>query len=443
MGLVMSERATALVRDWGLRFKPDPLVERILVEVRERATELQLSALDGLQRENAAFQRANTEQFRSEALGHCKELSNTMLAIASGRGEALGSDPFSFVRLHAARRARQRFPLAGSLNAYRLAHKNYWTLMREQIVALARDDEQVSLCSMLLSEFLIEFFDLISGILTDAYLATEQRLAEQRLRARAALVEDLLNGRPPGDLEARELSESHGFRDGVPIAVAVVCLDQPQSGQAQRSALIRLSGVVEEVLSASDFSALVETRNDAVVAIATGAAGFARGIVDVLRSGVTRRRDRFPFSIEAGVSLEVTELAAVPQAYREAERAAEFADHRRPVVHFADIDLVELLLRRPDATALRLIPEWAVRLRDADSKKSGDLLRTVRAFADSDLNVKRTARQLQLHTNTVYFRLNRIKKLTGVDPRSFSGASLLLTAMRMLDVKPGEGKARQ
>jgi len=73
MGLVMSERAAALVRDWGLRFKPDPLVERILVEVRERATELHLSALDGLQRENAAFQRANTEQFRSEALGHCKE----------------------------------------------------------------------------------------------------------------------------------------------------------------------------------------------------------------------------------------------------------------------------------------------------------------------------------------------------------------------------------
>jgi DNA-binding PucR family transcriptional regulator len=105
------------------------------------------------------------------------------------------------------------------------------------------------------------------------------------------------------------------------------------------------------------------------------------------------------------------------------------------VVHFADVDLVELLLRRPDAAALRLIPEWAGRLREADGEKSGDLRRTIRAFADCDLNVKRTARSLKLHPNTIYFRLNRIKKLTGVDPRSFSGASLLLTALRLLDAK--------
>jgi sugar diacid utilization regulator len=124
-------------------------------------------------------------------------------------------------------------------------------------------------------------------------------------------------------------------------------------------------------------------------------------------------------------------------------RLAEFAEARRPVVNFAEIDLVELLLSRPDRTAFRLIPEWASRLRDVDSKKSGDLLRTVRAFADSDLNVKRTARHLKLHTNTIYFRLNRIKKLTGVDPRSFSGASLLLTAMRVLDASANGNQAQR
>jgi sugar diacid utilization regulator len=113
------------------------------------------------------------------------------------------------------------------------------------------------------------------------------------------------------------------------------------------------------------------------------------------------------------------------------------------VVHFADVDLVELLLRRPDAAALRLVPEWAGRLREADAK-SGDLSRTIHAFADCDLNVKRTARSLKLHTNTVYFRLNRVMKLTGVDPRSFSGASLLLTALRLHDAKVnGAGDRRR
>jgi carbohydrate diacid regulator len=55
-------------------------------------------------------------------------------------------------------------------------------------------------------------------------------------------------------------------------------------------------------------------------------------------------------------------------------------------------------------------------------------------FAECSLNVKQTARRLDVHTNTVYFRLNRINKLTGIDPRTFSGASVLLTALRLLDV---------
>jgi hypothetical protein len=441
---VISERAAALVRDWGPRLKQDLLVERILVAAQGRVPDVQLSALDGLQRENAAFQRAAGEQFRNEALGHCKEISHTMFAVASGRVGSLGADPFSFVRLHAIRRARQQFPLAGSLNAYRLAHKGYWTVMREQIVALARDDQQMGFCSMLLSEFLIEFFDVISGILTDAYLAEEQRLIAQRLRARVALIEDLLSGRPPGDLETREISERYGIRESACIAVAVIRpMLAPDLRIEQEAALARLAEVVENMLSAQRITALVERRDAAILAISAGAAGIARGKAAAFRAGLVRRRDELPCAVAIGIGLEAAEITSLPQSYQEAERAAEFAEPRRPVVNFADIDLIELLLRRPDRAALRLIPEWAVRLREADSKKSGDLLRTVRAFTASDLNVKRTARHLKLHTNTVYFRLNRIKRLTGVDPRSFSGASLLLTAMRMLDVKPGESKARQ
>ena len=73
------------------------------------------------------------------------------------------------------------------------------------------------------------------------------------------------------------------------------------------------------------------------------------------------------------------------------------------------------------------------RLVDADSGKQGELSRTISHFADCNFNVKRTARRLKLHTNTVYFRLNRIRELTSIDPRSYSGLSLLLTTLGMLD----------
>ena len=72
------------------------------------------------------------------------------------------------------------------------------------------------------------------------------------------------------------------------------------------------------------------------------------------------------------------------------------------------------------------------------NSRSADLVRTIQAFAKCDLRVKDTARLLRIHTNTVYFRLNQIKELTGVDPRTFAGTSLLLTALRLLQTKQDE-----
>ncbi len=133
--------------------------------------------------------------------------------------------------------------------------------------------------------------------------------------------------------------------------------------------------------------------------------------------------------------MDTSEIERLPQACQEAERAVEFTGADRGVLHFREIGLMEFLVRRPDAAAQRLIPAWAGRLKEADGGKSGTLSRTIRQFAACDLNVKRTARDLNLHTNTVYFRLNHVHKLTGVDPRSYLGLSLLLTTLQMLEVE--------
>jgi sugar diacid utilization regulator len=440
----MSERATALVRNWGVRLQENGLAARVLVAVHERESDIQRSTFDGLQRENPAFQRATSEQFRSEAAGHCHEIGNVMFAVACGRAAGLGGDPFGFVRLHGVRRARQRFPLAGSLNAYRLAHKGYWTFMSEAVVQFAADEHEVNACSMMLSAFLMEFFDVVSGTLTDAYLAEEAHLIAQHARARVALIDDFMHGRQPGDLEARELCERCGIRPGMHMAVALIRpFESASNGHAEQDGVLhRLSRSVEQSLSQRGFGTLIDRRDGAVLAIAAGKSETARPLASVLRASLGGRPKGASFAVAAGIGLDVTEIAAVPQAYQEAERAIEFAEPRRPVVHFADVDLVELLRRRPDAAAFRLVPEWAGRLRQADAK-SGDLSRTIHAFADCDLNVKRTARSLKLHTNTVYFRLNRVLKLTGVDPRSFSGTSLLLTALRLHDTKVGGAGERR
>ena len=69
--------------------------------------------------------------------------------------------------------------------------------------------------------------------------------------------------------------------------------------------------------------------------------------------------------------------------------------------------------------------------------EGSDPTRTARQFAECNFNVKRTARRLDVHTHTVYFRRNCFRDLTGINPRSYAGLSLLLTTVRMMGVGMG------
>jgi sugar diacid utilization regulator len=157
----------------------------------------------------------------------------------------------------------------------------------------------------------------------------------------------------------------------------------------------------------------------------------SRGFLKVLRKHVSGRPGGNGLAAGFGVSLDTTEIARLPDSLEEARLALDFSSATRPLTHFADIDLPEFLIRRADKAALRLIPQWTRHLIPTDGGPSADLVRTIRIFTECSLNVKQTARRLGLHTNTVYFRLNRIRKLSGIDPRTFSGASLLLTGLRL------------
>jgi hypothetical protein len=191
--------------------------------------------------------------------------------------------------------------------------------------------------------------------------------------------------------------------------------------------LIASFGRQIKVLPAANFGKLVDIRNGGVTAIACSDGKTARGLLAALRRNGLARRAGNGLAAGVGVSVDTNEIGRLPAALDEALAALEFAGAARPLVHFSDIDLPEFLIRRADNTALRLIPEWARHFGARDDDQSRALTRKIRTFADCNFNVKRTAQGLGVHTNTVYFRLNRIKKLTGVYARTYSGTSLLLT----------------
>ncbi len=51
--------------------------------------------------------------------------------------------------------------------------------------------------------------------------------------------------------------------------------------------------------------------------------------------------------------------------------------------------------------------------------EDGGMMNTIKTFLDNGMNVSLTARILYMHRNTLIYKLNAIKKLTGFDLRDF------------------------
>ena len=58
-----------------------------------------------------------------------------------------------------------------------------------------------------------------------------------------------------------------------------------------------------------------------------------------------------------------------------------------------------------------------------------ETLSTIKAFFENNLNVSETSRKLFVHRNTLVYRLEKIRKITGLDLREFDHAIVFKVAL--------------
>jgi hypothetical protein len=81
-----------------------------------------------------------------------------------------------------------------------------------------------------------------------------------------------------------------------------------------------------------------------------------------------------------------------------------------------------------------------------DEQYETELVRTLRTFLEADGNVAGTAQRLFTHRHTIYYRLERVRELSGLDVSSSDGReklSLGLKAMRVLGIAASSGPASE
>ena len=160
----------------------------------------------------------------------------------------------------------------------------------------------------------------------------------------------------------------------------------------------------------------------------------------------TLMTESYPKKVFIGISTIVDNLKDLARAYKEARIALEVGkvfDNERSVISYENLGIGRLIYQLPTTLCEAFLQEVFKRgsLESLESRDDDTQMKTVRAFFENNLNVSKTAESLYVHRNTLVYRLEKIRKLTGLDLREFDHAVTFKDALmvkKYLSNKPAK-----
>ena len=131
-----------------------------------------------------------------------------------------------------------------------------------------------------------------------------------------------------------------------------------------------------------------------------------------------------------GIGTVATHLRELADAYKEAQTAIEVGkvfDTEKSVSNYENLGIGRLIYQLPTTLCDIFLTE--VFKKNSIYSLDQETLFTINKFFENNLNVSETSRKLFVHRNTLVYRLEKIKKLTGLDLRQFDHAIVFKVAL--------------
>ncbi|MBQ7128958.1 MAG: helix-turn-helix domain-containing protein [Clostridia bacterium] len=150
---------------------------------------------------------------------------------------------------------------------------------------------------------------------------------------------------------------------------------------------------------------------------------LARSIIDTL-SG------EFYTHCVIGIGTIVDTIKELSSSFKEAQIAIEVGkvfDTKKAIVSYENLGIARLIYQLPTTLCETYLKE-VFKMGSIESLDQETLF-TIQKFFENNLNVSETSRKLFVHRNTLVYRLEKIKKLTGLDLREFEHAIVFKIAL--------------
>ena len=150
---------------------------------------------------------------------------------------------------------------------------------------------------------------------------------------------------------------------------------------------------------------------------------IASTIEEALRSGGEP-------TVVVGIGTIAIHLRDLAKSYKEAQIAIEVGkvfDTEKYIINYENLGIGRLIYQLPTTLCEMFLQE--VFKKNPIDALDKETLFTIHKFFENNLNVSETARKLFVHRNTLVYRLEKIKKLTGLDLREFDDAITFKVAL--------------
>lgn len=131
-----------------------------------------------------------------------------------------------------------------------------------------------------------------------------------------------------------------------------------------------------------------------------------------------------------GIGTVVDNIRDLGRSFKEAQMAfvvGNIFDEDKSIVNYNRLGIGRLIYQLP-TTLCKLFLQEVFKDGSYDSLDAETLL-TIQKFFENNLNVSETSRQLYVHRNTLVYRLDKIRKITGLDLTNFDDAVTFKVAM--------------
>lgn len=277
-------------------------------------------------------------------------------------------------------------------------------------------------------------------------LAKNRAIASAVEQARGDWVQMWLSGTPADDDLLSMRAQQAGF-DTDTLYLVVVFRAIAESGNSLP--LESLISLVRDDMTRRQIGGAVGQYVDVIVALYplenTGQVNRVRAAIDELRAQLAMRTPSG--LVAAGVSRTYEGLIRLREAYREAKDSVSIAHElgdTEKTTFYSDLKLYQLLLALKERNLdhmRRFYNETLRPLVEHDDRKQSDLVRTLEGFFEANGNLAKAAQDLDVHRNTLVYRLDRISELTNLDLNDADNRLILHLALkiqRVLATVPGQ-----